>query len=76
LFKQIESVKVHKDKDPLPSKNNAIYKIFCKNCEASYVGQTKRRFKTRVKEHKKQYQTRSIKTFSHLPTYYRIQSFL
>jgi len=41
-----------KSKDLLLSKNNVIYKIFCNNCEASYVGQTKRQLKTRLKEHK------------------------
>jgi len=28
-----------------------VYKINCQNCEASYVDQTKRSLKTRVKEH-------------------------
>jgi len=41
LNKLSQFAKVHKDKDPLLSKNNVIYKIFCKNCEASYVEQTR-----------------------------------
>ena len=28
-----------------------LYKIFCNNCEVSYVGQTKRKLKTRLNEH-------------------------
>jgi len=52
LNKLSQFIKVHKDKDPLLSKNNVVYKIFCKDCEASYVGQTKRQLKTRLKEHK------------------------
>jgi len=28
-----------------------VYKIFCNNCNASYVGQTKRKIVTRINEH-------------------------
>jgi len=44
-------VKVHKDVDHILAKNNVIYKIGCNNCEASYVGQTKRQLRTRIREH-------------------------
>jgi len=44
-------IKIQKDKSVFMSKNNVVYKINCKNCDASYVGQTKRRLKIRVKEH-------------------------
>jgi len=33
------------------SRNNIIYKINCRGCKSTYVGQTKRNLKTRVKEH-------------------------
>jgi len=52
LHKLSRIIKVHKDIDQPMSKNNVVYKIFCKDCEASYVGQTKRQLKTRLKEHK------------------------
>jgi len=52
LNKLSQFVKAHKDKDHLLSKNNVIYKIFCNNYEATYVGQTKRQLRTRLKEHK------------------------
>ena len=32
---------------------NVVYKIHCKNCPASYIGETKRSLKTRINEHKK-----------------------
>jgi len=44
-------IKVHKDQTEYQYKNNVIYKIYRKNCNASYVGQTKRQLKTRIKEH-------------------------
>jgi len=44
-------VKVHKDKVETYANNNVVYKISCNDCEASYVGQTKRQLKTRVNEH-------------------------
>jgi len=44
-------IRVQKDHTEYSQKNNIVYKINCSNCEASYVGQTKRQLKTRVKEH-------------------------
>jgi len=52
LNKLSQFVKVHKDIDLTLNRSNVIYKISCKNCEATYVGQTKRQLKTRAKEHK------------------------
>jgi len=44
-------IKVQKDPTEHTQKNNIVYKIICNNCEASYVGQTKRKMMTRIKEH-------------------------
>jgi len=52
LNKLSRFIRVHKDVDQPLSKNNVVYKIFCKNCEAIYVGQIKRQLLTRLKEHK------------------------
>jgi len=45
---------IRPQKDPLPKQHhrNVVYKISCKDCDASYVGQTGRKIMTRVKEHK------------------------
>jgi len=42
----------HKDRTDLSDNNDVVYKISCKDCDASYVGQTKRKLKTRINEHK------------------------
>jgi len=31
---------------------DVLYKISCLNCDSSYIGQIKRKVKTRIKEHK------------------------
>ncbi|XP_055589699.1 uncharacterized protein LOC129741910 [Uranotaenia lowii] len=40
-----------KDKVP-PEERSGIYEIPCEACPAVYIGQTRRKFKTRIKEHK------------------------
>jgi len=46
-------IKRHKDANDFEVNNNIVYKISCNNCNASYVGQTKRQLKTRINEHVK-----------------------
>mmetsp|Transcript_38992 Transcript_38992/g.50408 ORF Transcript_38992/g.50408 Transcript_38992/m.50408 type:complete len:196 (-) Transcript_38992:204-791(-) len=36
---------------PLLEKKNVVYRIPCKECSSAYVGQTKRKLKTRLREH-------------------------
>jgi len=45
-------IKVHKGPLRKPSNMNVVYKISCKTCDASYMGQTCRQLKTRISEHK------------------------
>lgn len=45
-------IKTNKDPVPKLSNNNVVYKIDCKDCDASYVGQTGRKLSTRVSEHR------------------------
>ena len=42
-----------KDKIPKDRQNNIVYKIPCKDCPANYIGESKRTFETRSKEHKR-----------------------
>ncbi|KYN09427.1 hypothetical protein ALC57_18459, partial [Trachymyrmex cornetzi] len=45
-------IKTGKDRLDKMNNNNVVYKISCCDCDCSYVGQTKRKLKTRIKEHK------------------------
>jgi len=45
-------IKVHKDVHPVSLRSNVVYQINCTDCDASYVGQTKRTLNTRVNEHR------------------------
>jgi len=47
-----EFIKMCKDKLEKLSCCDVVYKINCVDCEASYVGQTKRRLQTRIYKHK------------------------
>ncbi|EFN74754.1 hypothetical protein EAG_01936, partial [Camponotus floridanus] len=46
-------IKTHKDPIPKLDNNNVVYGINCLNCEAMYIGQTKRKLKTRISEHRR-----------------------
>jgi len=46
-------IKAQKDTLPKGHNKNVVYKLNCKNCDASYMGQIKRRLNTRVIEHRK-----------------------
>ena len=45
---------IHAGKDKLNNleMTSVVYKIVCKDCDAAYVGQTKRQLSTRVREHR------------------------
>jgi len=45
-------IKRGKDIIESPLQNDCVYKIECLNCDMTYVGQTKRRLCTRLKEHR------------------------
>ena len=45
-------IKVQKNSRSNWSKNNIVYKIICKDCDASYVGQMSRQLKIRITEYR------------------------
>jgi len=48
--------------------NNVIYKVFCKDCDASYVNQIKRKLKTR-KNKKNRFNLNKDMELNHILTY-------
>jgi len=53
LHKLGRIIRAQKDTLPLGFNKNVVYRLSCKDCDAVYIGQTKRRLNTRVIEHKK-----------------------
>ena len=49
-----------KDKIPKEKQNNVVYKIPCSDCQATYIGETKRSLLTRSKEHLRAVTNRDI----------------
>jgi len=45
-------IKTGKDQLNVTQQRNVVYRISCTQCNMTYVGQTKRQLKTRIKEHK------------------------
>jgi len=53
LHKLGRIIKAQKDTLPVSSNKNVVYKLNCKDCDITYIGQTKRTLNTRIMEHKK-----------------------
>ena len=53
-------IRLGKDKSNKWDTTGVVYKIGCLDCNASYVGQTKRSLKERIKEHKNNKNTESV----------------
>ncbi|KYN20105.1 hypothetical protein ALC57_07533 [Trachymyrmex cornetzi] len=64
-------INTHKDKNEYRDNNNVIYKINCIDCDVSYVGQTKRHLKTRIKEHRNniKYESKHSVVTKHITDY-------
>lgn len=53
-------LKLGKDEIELDKRTHVIYKIECADCQALYIGQTKRYMKTRINEHKNNFKKAQI----------------
>ena len=56
-----------KDKDEPNNRQRAVYKIKCSDCQASYNGETGRKFNTRLTEHK-----RATKNGDHIAVHHQL----
>jgi len=54
-------IRVQKDRIADLSKKNVVYRISCNDCDATYVGQTKRKLSTRITEHRNQINHKTTK---------------
>ena len=60
-----------KDKDKPEDRQEAVYKIKCCDCQATYIGETGRNLSTRLTEHKRSRQEMVTSTITLLNTIYR-----
>ena len=67
-------IKTGKDRLQPMEVSNVVYKISCKECNATYVGQTKRQLGTRIKEHKTDIKKTEWQPLGYLLAQIRIQS--
>ena len=64
-YQTLRNLLVHpKDKQDKMDTCNVVYRIDCQNCSNSYVGETGRKLKTRIGEHKKDVETHTSKTLT------------
>ena len=69
ITSQLSSIIIKgKDKTPLQQFTNIVYKIPCKNCNASYVGEAKRQLSARLGDHIRDVNKNNKKT---IPTHCR-----
>ena len=60
-FRTLRRILSHpKDRIPDDDKSSVVYKINCRDCDASYVGETGRALKTRVSEHRRAMEKRDF----------------
>jgi len=64
LHKLGRVIRAQKDLLPVDHTRNVVYKLSCKDCDAVYVGQKKRRLHTRIEEHKKDINKKTTTNFS------------
>jgi len=63
--KTLKSLLVHpKDKQEKEEITDCVYKIPCASCEKCYIGETGRKFGTRLKEHKTEVESITSKPFT------------
>ena len=53
VFKSLKTSQLFPNKDKIPAKliSGVVYKYSCEQCSSCYIGETRRHFCTRIKEH-------------------------
>ena len=61
-----------KDRDESNNRQEAVYKIKCSDCQASYIGETSRNLNTRMTEHKRA--TRNGDANNHIVVHHQLSN--